>query len=115
MDPIFKGATRPAMVLGIPLLPLIICSMSGFVLSIWALLLIGGIFCILILATTFSLLVYMRFICKLDDQKLHQIILQLQSKKTKHNCNYWACKSSSPIHYTARKTPQQYFFLGELL
>lgn len=103
MDPIFKGATRPAMVLGIPLLPLIICSMSGLVLSIWALLLIGGIFCILILGTTFSLLVYMRFICKLDDQKLHQIILQLQSKKAKQNFNYWACKSSSPIHYTVRQ------------
>lgn len=103
MDPIFKGATRPAMVLGIPLLPFIVCSMSGLVFSIWALLLIGGIFCTLVLIATFSLLIYMRFICKLDDQKLHQILLQLQSKKNKHNFNYWACKSSSPIHYTAQK------------
>lgn len=104
MDPIFKGATRPAMVLGIPLLPFIICSMSGLVFSIWALLLIGGIFCTLVLVATFSLLIYMRFICKLDDQKLHQIILHLQNKKSKHNFNYWACKSSSPIHYTTKKT-----------
>ncbi len=105
MDPIFKGATRPAMVLGIPLLPLIICCMTGLLLSIWSLLLLGQLICFLTLACNVTLLLYMRIICKHDDQKLHQLMLQLQSKSARRNIDYWGCQSSSPHDYTLRKHP----------
>lgn len=105
MDPIFKGATRPAMALGIPLLPLVLCAMSGLLLAIWSLLIVGPFLGLLVASKTIMLLVYMRLISKQDDQKLHQIILRLQSHSARRNFNYWACKSSSPLPYMVRHHP----------
>jgi type IV secretion system protein VirB3 len=98
-DIIFKGATRPAMVMGIPMLPLIVVGLSGVLLTLWALQLVGPLLAFAVLLATFACLVAMRVISKADDQKLNQMVLRLQSMAARRNANYWGAQSSSPLGY----------------
>lgn len=101
-DPIFKGATRPAMMAGVPLVPFILVAGLHIIGCVWSLILIGimpavaiamfGILCILV----------MRAISKTDDQKLNQVILKFRSKGLKKNNQYWGAHSVSPIDYRGR-------------
>jgi type IV secretion system protein VirB3 len=98
-DLIFKGATRPAMVLGIPLLPLIIVGMLGILLTLWSLQLFGPLVAFSMLMLVGLALLAMRVVSKADDQKLHQLMLRLQSLSARRNHGYWGAHSSSPNNY----------------
>ena len=98
-DIIFKGATRPAMVLGIPLLPLIIVAMLGILLTMWSLQLLGPLVAFAVALLVIIALIAMRVVSKADDQKLHQLMLRLQSLSARRNRGYWGAQSSSPNNY----------------
>ncbi len=98
-DLIFKGATRPAMVMGIPLLPLVVVGLLGILLTMWGLQFFGWIAALVVLISTLLALVVMRMVSKSDDQKLNQLLLRLQSWPARRNSRYWGAQSSSPIAY----------------
>ena len=102
MDPIFKGATRPAMMLGIPILPCILVAGLGIILCSWSLLLFGWQVTVVEAVVVFSLLMWMRFISKFDDQKLNQYMLMFRSMVDRRNIAYWQATSPSPIRFTLR-------------
>lgn len=101
-DLIFKGATRPAMMVGVPLVPFVAVAGIHIIAFVWALILIGvmpavavamfGILCILV----------MRLISKTDDQKLNQVVLRVRSISLRKNNSYWGAHSVSPIDYKGR-------------
>ncbi len=99
VDVIFKGATRPAMVMGVPLLPLVVVGLAGVLATVWALQLWGLWVALVILALCALALVVMRWISKSDDQKLNQMLLRLQSLPARRNSRYWGTQSSSPIAF----------------
>lgn len=68
--PIFKGATRPPCVFGVPLKPYIAVSAVVFLLSVW----IWMPLCLSLVPITLG----MRSITKSDDQKFRQLWLSLR-------------------------------------
>jgi type IV secretion system protein VirB3 len=98
-DPVFKGATRPAMIFGIPLLPLIIVGLLGVLGTLWCLQLLGPFSAFTMALLTVAVLVIMRLISKADDQKLNQMLLRMQSIPARRNRLYWGGHSSSPLDY----------------
>ena len=74
MDAIFRGCTRPALVLGVPLVPLVLVLGPASFIAIWMTLLIGiyaWVWTIAILIPVISLL---RHITTIDDQRLLQYV-----------------------------------------
>ena len=68
-EAIYKGATRPAMKLGIPLVPLVVLFGAGMLLVMW-----GGIFLswwvsLGVLIAIAPALAWMRFVTARDDQR----------------------------------------------
>lgn len=98
-DLVFKGATRPAMIMGIPLFPLILAGLMGVLLTLWSLQLSGPFLALAMAWLTILALLVMRLISKADDQKLHQMLLRLQSLSARRNHRYWRAQSSSPLNY----------------
>ncbi len=101
-DLIFKGATRPAMVMGIPLLPLVGVGLIGTLLTMWSLQIFGWMAAFPVLIGALLVMVAMRLVSKSDDQKLNQLLLRLQSWPARRNTRYWGAQSSSPIAYQRR-------------
>ncbi|MCX8519687.1 MAG: VirB3 family type IV secretion system protein [Methylophilaceae bacterium] len=102
MDPIFKGATRPAMMLGIPILPCILVAGLGIILCSWSLLLFGWQVTVVEAVVVFCLLMWMRIISTSDDQKLNQQMLMFRSMVDRRNFGYWKATSPSPTLFTCR-------------
>lgn len=78
---IYKGATRPPMKWGVPLIALVALCMPGVVLSVWlglgSMLVFGriGLVALLIgLAITAAGFAWMRWTTARDDQRLHQLL-----------------------------------------
>ncbi|MBD4129969.1 Type IV secretion system protein PtlB [Xanthomonas citri pv. citri] len=60
-DPLFKGCTRPAMIMGVPVVPFVIVGGSLMLVTIWT-----SIFCIVLVPVA---IMVMRHITKSDDQQ----------------------------------------------
>lgn len=94
-DPLFKGCTRPAMFLGVPIVPLfVVVGVIGF-LSVLTTVLLNFIFIPVVLV--------MRMIVKHDDQKLRIIGLWLLSRIQDRNRGFWKAASYSPTIYKKRR------------
>jgi type IV secretion system protein VirB3 len=94
-DPLFKGCTRPAMFLGVPIVPLFVV--------------VGGIGFLSVLTTvllnfiSIPVVLVMRMIVKHDDQKLRIIGLWLLSRIQDRNRGFWKAASYSPTIYKKRR------------
>jgi type IV secretory pathway VirB3-like protein len=98
-DRIFKGATRPALLLGVPLVPLIVVEGSFFLLALWSYLLVSGLAALLIAALALLSWLAMRSQTREDDQRLHQLGLRMRLRNWRHlsdNRSYWLARTSSP-------------------
>ncbi len=74
VDTIFRGCTRPALVVGIPLVPLVVVVCPAAFLALWLTLVIGiyaWVWTIAFLVPTLSVL---REITSIDDQRLIQYV-----------------------------------------
>lgn len=102
-DAIFKGCTRPAMKMGVPLVPLIVVFMGSFLLGLWG----GFIFGMwpVLMAVMFLVvaIVTMRGIAKKDDQRFRQVYLWLVLRLRNRNRVFWQATSYSPIRFKRRK------------
>ena len=87
-DPVFKGCTRPAMLWGVPLVPLLIVGGGMLIPSIWALLAspplgVGMLFLMI------PVFVAMRVITRRDDQRLAQYALRGRLVFSQRNRRFW--------------------------
>lgn len=101
-DLIFKGCTRPTMMWGVPLMPLMVASFPLVIGGFWGLWLYtpaGIISFAMILPIFFT----MKLISKTDDQRLTQHLLRLRMSIRHRNTHFWGAKSYAPIAYKKRK------------
>jgi type IV secretion system protein VirB3 len=98
-EAIYKGATRPAMKLGIPLMPLVVLFGSGMLLIMW-----GGVFlswwvAVAVLLSFVPALLWMRFVTSRDDQRFRQIFVALKLRLHDRNGRFWHARSYAPTLY----------------
>jgi type IV secretion system protein VirB3 len=96
-DPLFKGCTRPAMLFGVPLVPLGIVVSVGILLAVYIKLL-------LIIAMV-PVIFMMRLITQTDDQQFRLLGLKLQLRFVKANRNgkFWGASTYSPLTLSKRR------------
>jgi type IV secretion system protein VirB3 len=98
---IYKGATRPAMKWGVPMMPLLILCLGGMSIAGWAMIFtqklwIGAV----VGAFVFTALMTMRAITRKDDQRLSQIArLLVLLWRHWRSMLLWRCRSYSPVCY----------------
>jgi type IV secretion system protein VirB3 len=101
-DPVFKGATRPAMMLGIPVVPLILVAGIHMLIAMW-LFMAHQIMLVVLMGTSCAIcIVLMRYITSQDDHRLNQYLLWVKSTALRRNANYWGSGTLSPIDYKKR-------------
>lgn len=96
-DPVFKGCTRPAMVLGVPIVPLTVTVMSVLLVSFWT--------NIIVAVLLFPIVLVMRAVVKTDDQMFRLIWLRMSCRLLKYNFNgrFWTASAYSHTEFTRRK------------
>lgn len=103
-DRIFKGATRPAMMLGIPIIPFILTAGIFLLVSMWAMVLLGFVWLGVGLVCGLTTLGFLRYVSSQDDQRLNQYILYVLSWVYGwRNASIWKAHAMSPVDYKARK------------
>ena len=95
-DPLFKGCTRPAMLFGIPLVPLAIVSGMVILVSIWTTIFVSTLLV--------PLLLIMRHIAKSDDQQFRLLGLKFlfRTINYNHNRKFWKASVYSPFVFKKR-------------
>lgn len=96
-DPIFKGCTRPAMLFGVPLVPLAGIGLMVILISVWT-----TIFFSIILG---PIVLVMRSIAQKDDQQFRLLSLRLLFRLFHYNHNrlFWQASVYSPFVFKKRK------------
>lgn len=96
-DPLFKGCTRPAMMFGVPLVPLAAVSVVVILISVWT--------TIFFAATLIPIILVMRQIAKSDDQQFRLLGLKLlfRAVNYNHNAKFWKASAYSPFAFKKRK------------
>lgn len=103
-EDIFKGATRPPMLAGAPMLPVAIYGMGTMMLFFWVGTILGygiGVFVLLAAAPGY---VWMRLISRKDDQRLMQMFLKARLALTNRNRLLWKVRSYAPLAWRGTKT-----------
>lgn len=104
-DMIFKGATRPAMMLGVPIIPFILVVGLVFILAMWSMLLVGAFWSFCILMVGLAVILVLRYISSQDDQRLNQYMLRFRDISFRKNSAHWNAHSMSPIDFNRRREP----------
>jgi len=98
-DAIFKGCTRPAMLWGVPLLPLVCVCGACLLAGVWGSL-VAGIRAFLAVAVVLApILVLLRAVTRHDDQRLAQCLLRLRMGLWIGALGHWRSRSYTPIRY----------------
>jgi type IV secretion system protein VirB3 len=98
-EEIYKGATRPPMIFGIPLIPFIVIAGLAILVAMWGGVLVSKWFIVGAACSALPLLMWMRLISKKDDQCLHQVILKLKLALRSKNRRLWRCRSYAPYRF----------------
>lgn len=101
-DRIFKGATRPAMMLGMPLLPCILVVGIFLIGAVWTLLIAGVVPGVSVLLVMCFAIAVLRYISSQDDQRLNQYLMYLRSRPFRRNRSFWRAHSMSPVGFKKR-------------
>jgi type IV secretion system protein VirB3 len=96
---IYKGATRPAMKLGIPLVPLVVLFGIGMLLIMWGGILLSGWVAVGVVLSFVPALLWMRWVTTRDDQRFRQIFVALKLRLHDHNRRFWRARSYTPTLY----------------
>lgn len=104
---VYKGATRPPMKWGVPLIALVGVFMPAVIVTLWATM--AGIFLLgrvgLLVAPACAVLIglafmWMRWVTSRDDQRLNQFLTSLKLRSANPNRGLFGARSYSP--YRAR-------------
>jgi type IV secretion system protein VirB3 len=98
-EAIYKGATRPAMKLGVPLVPLVVLFGTGMLLVVWGGILVSGWIAVAVVLAWLPALLWMRWVTHQDDQRLRQMVMAAQLRWHDHNHKLWAARSYAPHPY----------------
>ncbi len=104
VDPLFKGCTRPAMLIGVPMIPMIVVCSAIFLPGMWILLFVGPVGLVLILGVLPVCIWWMREVTKKDDYRLEQLLLRWSLRIRQVNGALWGkgVAAYSPIQYRRR-------------
>ncbi len=103
-DLIFKGCTRPAMLAGVPLVPMVLVMVTAFLTSMWSFYFVSGYLVVVIALSTLAAILSMRAITKRDDQRLRQVLLQARMRlRHRTNRTLWGAISYGPFSYKVRR------------
>ena len=94
-DPVFKGCTRPPMLAGVPLMPLIVAVGVSFVPAMW-ILPFSPVLGVSWMGTLIPVLVVMRQISRNDDQRLAQMLARMTLHLRQHNAGSWRAHAYVP-------------------
>ncbi|WP_108610806.1 VirB3 family type IV secretion system protein [Aminobacter sp. MSH1] len=96
-DPLFKGCTRPPMLMGVPVMPCIVVCGSLILLTMWTSVFVG--------LSIPAAVAIMRLTVKEDDQKFRLLGLKLLFRVIHLNRTgrFWKASTYSPLAYTKRK------------
>jgi type IV secretion system protein VirB3 len=72
--PVFKGCTRPPMLWGVPMLPMVALGIAGFLIIMYSLVLGYPIVSLVAIAFFIPTFIYMRIISKSDEYQLEQSV-----------------------------------------
>jgi type IV secretion system protein VirB3 len=98
-EAIYKGATRPAMKMGIPLVPLVVLFGTGMLLVLWVGTLATWWVVPVVLAAFVPALAWMRFVTGKDDQRFRQVYVALKLRIHDRNRRFWRSRSYAPYLY----------------
>ena len=98
-EAIYKGATRPAMKFGIPLVPLVISLGGGMLVTMWGGALWSWWVAIVVIAAVAPVLAWMRFITAKDDQRFRQMFVAAKLRLHDRNRRFWRSRCYSPNLY----------------
>jgi type IV secretion system protein VirB3 len=106
---IFKGATRPALKFGVPVVPLVLIVVGALIGALWGTFFFGVGAAFPILAGAGGLLVWMRSMTRKDDQRLNQFFLKTRLLiLARGNRDFWQCRSYSPYSHRGAKTRHEH-------
>jgi type IV secretion system protein VirB3 len=100
-DPVFKGATRPAMIWGVPLVAFLMVGGGMLIPAIWALLASPPLG-VAILFLMIPVFVVMRVITRHDDQRLAQYLLRVRMVLRQGNRRFWGGHAYVPVRLKRR-------------
>jgi type IV secretion system protein VirB3 len=98
-EAIYKGATRPAMKLGIPLVPLVTLFGLGMLLTLWGGTLLSWWVAVAVLLSIVPSLLWMRWVTQRDDQRLRQMVVVAKLRLHHRNTTLWHARSYTPTLY----------------
>jgi type IV secretion system protein VirB3 len=98
-EAIYKGATRPAMKFGIPLVPLVALFGGAMLVVVWGGLLFSWWIAAGVVAATIPALTWMRFVTARDDQRFRQLFVVARLRLNDRNRCFWQARSYSPTVY----------------
>ena len=98
-EAIYKGATRPAMKLGIPLVPLVVLFGSGMLIIMWGGILVSWWIALGVVLGFVPALLWMRFVTAKDDQRFLQMFIAMKLRLHDHNHSLWHARSYAPTLY----------------
>jgi type IV secretion system protein VirB3 len=95
-EPIYKGATRPPMKLGVPLVPLVVLCGTGMLTIMWVGAFMSWWIAPVVLSALLPVLGWMRFITRRDDQRFRQLFLAMRLRLCDRNRAFWRSRSYAP-------------------
>lgn len=98
-EAIYKGATRPAMKLGVPLVPLVVLLGAGMLLIMWGGILLSWWVALAVVLALLPALAWMRFVTAQDDQRFRQMFVALKLRLHDRNRRFWHARSYAPTLY----------------
>ena len=98
-EAIYKGATRPAMKFGIPLIPLVVLAGTSMLAVFWTGLLISWWVALGVVACAVPALFWMRHVTSRDDQRFRQFFVAMRLRLHDRNHGFWHARSYSPTLY----------------
>ena len=98
-EAIYKGTTRPAMKLGIPLVPLVLLFGTGMLLILWGGTLLSWWIALGVLVSFVPALLWMRFVTARDDQRFRQMFVATKLRLHDRNRRLWRARSYAPTLY----------------
>ena len=96
-EAIYKGATRPAMKFGIPLVPLVILFGGGMLLIMWGGTLVSWWVALAVLVGFVPALAWMRLVTARDDQRFRQMFVACKLRLHDRNRGLWRARSYAPV------------------
>jgi type IV secretion system protein VirB3 len=96
-EPIYKGATRPPSIFGVPLLAFLLVAGGCFLAAMYLLVYVSAAATAPVAVGALALLFAMRAMTRKDDQRLRQAYLSLKLGLLCPNRHFWRCRSYAPL------------------